>query len=131
MMDRTARVFIAQHVSDVHADQEEVGASFDHIKGKLYVHAVNQGGPNSTNITYDPQTIVATVHLHPGTDPDQLTFSSGDINSANRVSAELSRSIPSYVSVNNGQYILRYDPGAYTITFLPGVWGQVPGGFVP
>jgi hypothetical protein len=33
--------------------------------------------------------------------------------------------------VNNGQYILRYDPQAYTISFLPGVWGQLPGGFIP
>jgi hypothetical protein len=131
MLDRMARVFIAQHVADVHADQEEVGASFDRKGGGFKLHAVNQGGPNETNITYNPKTITATVHLHPGVEPEQLTFSGADINSANKISAQLSRNVPSYVSVNNGQYILRYDPQAYTISFLPGVWGQLPGGFIP
>ena len=129
--DRLARNFIAKHVRDVHADQEEVGASIDKTGNRLRIHTVNQGGPNGTDITYNPRTVSSTVHLHPGVEPNQLTFSGKDINSANRVSAKLSRNVSNYVSVNNGQYILRYDPEQYTITYLPGVWGQVPGGFIP
>jgi len=78
-------------------------------------------------------TVAAIVHLHTKDALVDLTFSSIDMDSANGLweKGVVSSKLVFYVSINNGQYLLRYDPEQYTITTIPGIWGQGPGGFIP
>jgi hypothetical protein len=92
--------------------------------GSIKVSNATPGGPDQVRFRMYPNTR-ATAHIHQG-EGFHPTFSATDI--------EVARSTKtiSYVSVNRGQYVLRFDPRTDTITSLPGVWGQLPtGGFLP
>jgi len=143
-LDRRVRSFFLKYARQVHLDEEELGASFELGKdGRIWMHELNQGGPVNTTITFNPDRVMAMAHLHPtdftsndGNYERALSFSGLDINCVNELFLQnkATLDVVHYVSVDWGRLILKYDPVAYTITYIPGVWNMNPdpnAGFLP
>ena len=132
--DQLVREFVRRHARVVEKLNNEIGTTIELRNGRLGTVPqvwwslgrgdVAIGGRYEVNF-FSNDKAVAAVHLHTG--HDQSSFSDWDLDDAR------ARGLPDYVSINRGQYILRFDPRANTITRLPGIWGQeLPtGGFVP
>jgi len=129
--DIMARFFIMQQVTTVLAEEKEAVVSINWGNDRnLYLCEVQWGSYGRSQTPLDSRRAVAVAHIHTSDAEIDRHFSGLDINAANDLYQRqtMKDNVRSYVAVNGGQYLLRYDPKAFTITYIPGVWFHMPPG---